>query len=228
VGVVSEQNSLAGASYGDSVSGGGVIALSNGNYVVGSPQWSDPNNPGVQGNGAATWGDGATGTSGRVSAQNSLIGTSSNEAVGYVIALTNGNYVVASPHWNNGRGAVTWASGGAALIGTVSAQNSLIGTSSYDYVGLGRIAAFSDGSLGILSQDALGGSGAVTYASGSTPLSGTITSGNSVIGGKPGGGSSIVFDYNAVRHLLVVGRPTENMITIWDTDSVFADGFESN
>jgi hypothetical protein len=36
----------------------------------------------------------------------------------------------------------------------------------------------------------------------------------------------LVSAYDPVRHRLIVGRPSENLITIWDTDAVFADGFE--
>ena len=47
---------------------GGVTALSNGNYVVASPNWNAQE-------GAATWGNGMTGTTGTVSAGNSLVGS---------------------------------------------------------------------------------------------------------------------------------------------------------
>ena len=43
-------------------------------------------------------------------------------------ALTNGNYVVDSAHWNNYMGAVTWGSGTTGVVGVVSAANSLVGT----------------------------------------------------------------------------------------------------
>jgi hypothetical protein len=71
-GVVEASNSLVGSSPNDRVGYGtngydGVTALSNGNYVVGSPNW-DGNR------GAATWGDGTIGIIGPVSDQNSLVG----------------------------------------------------------------------------------------------------------------------------------------------------------
>ena len=55
---------------------------------------------------------------------------------GGVPPLTNGNYLVRSPAWDHGNtphvGAVTWASGTAGLIGTVTPANSLTGTSAHE------------------------------------------------------------------------------------------------
>src|SRR5262249_17912638 len=64
-GVVSAANSLVGSSPGDQV-GTNVITV-GGNYLVRTPTWS-----GLRG--AITWGSGATGVSGEVSAANSLVG----------------------------------------------------------------------------------------------------------------------------------------------------------
>src|SRR5262249_34692864 len=63
-GTVSEVNSLVGSTSNDRV-GAGVVALSNGNYVVRSTNWN-----GFRG--AATWGNGTGGTTGAVSEANSL------------------------------------------------------------------------------------------------------------------------------------------------------------
>jgi hypothetical protein len=86
----------------------GVTALSNGNYVVHSPGWNG-------GRGALTWLDGSAGVRGVVSAANSLVGAFPHDSVGNSVAtfltivpVGNGNYVVASPSWNGGRGAATW------------------------------------------------------------------------------------------------------------------------
>ena len=53
--------------------------------------------------------------------------------------LSNGNYVVRSPDWDNGAaadaGAVTWGSGTTGITGTVSAANSLVGSTAGDQVG---------------------------------------------------------------------------------------------
>ena len=49
--------------------------MSNGNYVVGSPDWNSNR-------GAATWGNGSTGISGTISAANSLVGSNPGDLVG--------------------------------------------------------------------------------------------------------------------------------------------------
>ncbi len=115
-GPVSAANSLVGSTANDGVGGGegsGVTALSNGNYVVSSPNW---NNGAAASAGAVTWGSGTAGVSGPVSAANSLVGSTANDGVGDsdgVTALSNGNYVVTSPDWNNGAAAVRARSRGA-------------------------------------------------------------------------------------------------------------------
>jgi hypothetical protein len=123
-GVVSDANSLVGSSSGDDV-GYGITALSNGNYVVTSPFWNGSY-------GAATWGNGAEATTGVVSEANSLVGSNTRDLVGgWVIPLSNGNYVVSSFFWNANQGAATWVDGstGLTLDGntTITPQNSLLG-----------------------------------------------------------------------------------------------------
>lgn len=87
-----------------------VTALTNGNYVIRNPNW---NNGGAAAfAGAVTWGNGTTGVSGVISAATSLVGSSSFDNVGGVVALPNGNYLVISTLWDSGAiinaGAVTW------------------------------------------------------------------------------------------------------------------------
>src|SRR5262249_56498082 len=85
--------------------------------------------------GAVAWGNGATGSSGIVSEDNSLVGSNPGDGVGdndngfpSIVPLRNGNYVVLSPYWNGGRGAVTLGSGTAGISGIGSAVNSLVGS----------------------------------------------------------------------------------------------------
>jgi hypothetical protein len=198
-GTFSKNNSLTGAIAGDSVGSGGIVALSNGNYVVSSPTW---NNGDVQLAGAVTWVDGTAGLIDRVSAANSLVGTSFLDLVGSgydlrpIVALSNGNYVVASPFWTNGAirsvGAATWGDGSKGISGAVSASNSLVGSVELDYVGIDRVAALSNGNYVVGSRNWHNGSvamaGAVTWADGTTGLSGPVSASNSLVG-------SSVFDW---------------------------------
>lgn len=195
-GVVSAANSLVGTTAGSFVGSHGITTLSNGNYVVRSPAWR---NAGVVGAGAATWGNGATGISGAVSASNSLIGTSlfdeiANFDSGFrnygVTALANGNYVVSSKAWDNGgvidAGAVTWGNGSTGTSGVVSPLNSLVGSSDDDRVGHFGVTALSNGHYVVASSEWSNGGimrvGAATWGNGNGGSIGAVSPANSLIG----------------------------------------------
>ncbi|WP_044205933.1 CHAT domain-containing protein [Coleofasciculus chthonoplastes] len=157
----------------------GVTALENGNYVVNSPFWDDPNttrsddptSPNTN-EGAITWGDGVTGTTGVISANNSLIGTQTDDQVGGagVTALTNGNYVVSSPLWDNGTvqdvGAVTWVDANGLTTGSVRLDNSIVGSLAQDRIGSGGVTALTNGNYVISSPNWNDNRGAVTWRDG--------------------------------------------------------------
>jgi hypothetical protein len=190
VGVITVNNSLVGSTAGDNVGGQGVTPLVNGNYVVSSPNWQ----MGGVDVGAATWGNGLGVTVGPVSGSNSLVGEPNEGgiATGGAVALTNGNYVVVSPGWNNGlvvsAGAVTWGNGTSGTSGSVTSFNSLIGTSNFDAVGQGGVAALTNGNYVVSSPLWSNDLGAVTWMNGSSAISGATVSGtNSLIGSTPNG-----------------------------------------
>ncbi|HWS28154.1 MAG TPA: hypothetical protein VN259_16455, partial [Xanthomonadales bacterium] len=228
-GVVSAANSLVGTTLSDQVGGMGVVALVNGNYVVASPLWD---NGALANVGAATWGNGASGIAGTISATNSLVGTQTSEQIASagVVALSNGNYVVRSPLWN-ARGAVTRGAGGSGISGAVSAVNSLIGSSTSDGVGAspnGLVAAFANGWYVIKTSGwnnaAINDAGAVTLA-GNCAYAGTLSVANSVIGTLASQGSSMTFDFDPVRTQLVVGRPASNLVSLF-SEGISCIGFE--
>lgn len=195
-GPVSASNSLVGSSSSDGVGGYGITALTNGNYVVNSPLWD---NASAVNAGAITFGSGTTGVSGTVSASNSLIGGGSNNFVGVrTIALTSGNFVVASPGWDNGAtlnvGAATFGSGTSGIVGVVSPANSLVGTTAEDAIGSAgsldvRVDALANGNYVVRSLTWDNGStvnaGAVTVGSGTTGITGAVGPGNSLVGDSP-------------------------------------------
>jgi hypothetical protein len=182
-GTLSDANSLVGSNPGDGLGGyQNIIALSNGNYLVSSPNWNSAR-------GAATWGSGTAGVTGAVSSANSLIGSSPGDGVGYGITrLSNGNYVVRSPAWNGNRGAATWGSGTAGVSGVVSEANSLVGSDPNDQVGNGGITPLSNGDYVVGSRNWNGQRGAATWGSGTTGVSGTLSEANSLVGSNPGDG----------------------------------------
>ncbi|MEO5558946.1 MAG: hypothetical protein ABIO49_04180 [Dokdonella sp.] len=191
IGDISAANSLIGTTEGDHV-GDSVTALSNGNYVVASPDWA--NGVADAQFGAVTWANGATGLRGTVSTSNSLVGAVAGDQVGArdlglsgVTALSNGNYVVASAFWNNRVGAATWGNGASATTGLISAANSLIGTTTADWVGADGITALSNGNYVVVSSSWSYGVpdspvGAATWGNGATGTVGAVSSGNSLIG----------------------------------------------
>jgi len=188
-GVVSPTNSLVGSSASDFVGNGGIIALSNGNYVVRSPDWD---NGAATNAGAATFGSGSTGISGVISPANSLVGSSANDLVSGngITALSNGNYVVRSPDWDNGAtinaGAATFGSGSTGISGVVSPTNSLVGSTASDGVSNFGITPLSNGNYVVRSADwdngATSNAGAATFGSGSTGISGVVSPTNSLVG----------------------------------------------
>ncbi len=188
-GAVSSANSLVGSRASDQVGNNGVTALSNGNYVVNSYIWDNGTATDV---GAATWGSGTSGVSGAVSSLNSLVGSTASDFVGNygITALSNGNYVVSSSSWANGAvayaGAVTWGNGATGISGAVSSANSLVGSAASDFVGNSGITALSNGNYVVGSNIWDNGTainvGAVTWGSGTTGVSGAVSSLNSLVG----------------------------------------------
>lgn len=206
-------STLKGSTPNDKIGSGGIIPLANGNFVVYSPLWDGA----AADAGAITFGSGFTGVSGFVSPDNSLVGTSTSdldtfEPVTRVIPLPNGNYVVAAPRWNGGTGAVTFCRGSGGTAGPISASNSLVGSAANDFVGAAGITVLANSNYVVPSPNwGPTDVGAVTFADGTTGISGTISSSNSLVGSTAGdqlGGTS----YRPPLHVLPA-VPAVNMVT---------------
>src|SRR5262249_9249608 len=159
----------------------GVTVLDNGDYVVRSPNWN-------RNRGAATWVDGVKGitVTGPVSSENSLVGPNENDFVGSsVTGLTNGNYVVSSPRWNENRGAVTWGGGAGGVTGEVTVDNSVTGQDPNDLVGRDGVTALANGNYVISSPFWSNFRGAVTWGDGDAGTVGTVSALNSLVGTNP-------------------------------------------
>ncbi len=188
VGAVSTANSLVGSTSGDMVGAYSIFVLANGNYVVQSAFW---NNGAATYAGAVTPCSGTAACTGTVSAANSLVGSTSSDLIGEygITVLTNGGYVVNSPYWNNGAisdaGAATFCNATSGCIGTISATNSLIGSTADDHVGITSFA-LNNGNYVTATPDwhngALVNAGAATFGNGTTGRVGPITSANSLVG----------------------------------------------
>ena len=210
-GAVSAANSLVGSSTSAPI-GDFVFPLVNGNYLVLSRNWDDG---AVLDVGAITFGNGASGVAGAVSASNSLVGVTTGDRIGTrVKALVNGHYAVGSAQWDNGGvanvGAVTWGNGVTGTVGPVTAANSMIGSTANDGVG-DSLDALEDGRFVVGSsgwdRGALVDAGAVTWLIGTGPTSGIVSAANSLVGTRafdeigyganalPGGASVLEMPY---------------------------------
>lgn len=224
---ISTANSLVGSSTNDFVGLPGAVALSNGNFVVPSEAW---HNAGMM-VGAVTWLDPNGNTTGPVTTSNSLTGSADGDEVGVPAALSNGNYVVSSGFWA-GVGEATWGDGATGIAGPVSAANSLVGSHAGDSVGYRTAIALPDGRY-ILenvawSNGSVQNAGAITLGESDGSTIGPVTSANSVLGDVADAGITLVHDYDATRGTLIVGKPAENIVTLFTyiTDRIFANGFE--
>jgi Repeat of unknown function (DUF5650) len=221
-GLVTDANSLIGAHANDQV--GNVIALTNGNYVVSSLFWDNGN---INDAGAATFCSGTSPCVGTVSPLNSLVGTKASDQVGRSIyPLANGNYVAQSSSWDSGAsqaGAATFCSGTAGRVGAVTSSNSLVGSHMTDGVGgffPGGVYPIANNSDYIVfspmwTNGATPQAGAVTYGLGNGGTVGPVTVANSVRGMMNGGGGSMNFSVGGASNTLVVGRPPENIVTVF-------------
>ncbi len=222
-GAVSAANSLVGSKTNDQI-GRRFVVLTNGNYVVSSEIWD---NGATTDAGAVTWCNGTSGCTGAVSAANSLVGTTANDQVGVgLLALTNGNYVVRNPNWDNGTaadaGAVTWCNGstasGGCAPGAITTTNSLTGAAAGNLVGNGAGVALAGGNYVVSSP--VWDNGTTTDAGAATLCNGTtnncagqiVSPSNSLIGG---GASNNVGNG-------MVAFPNGNYVvrsTLWDNPS---------
>jgi hypothetical protein len=227
-GEISSTNSLVGTSSVDRVGSWGIAELTNGNYVVCSEVWD---NGDVVDAGAVTWASGTSGISGEISSANSLVGSTMGDNVGYLCAaaLSNGNYVVSSPYWDNGTvtdvGAVTWGNGAIGISGTISPANSLVGNVTGDQVGAWGAASLTNGSYvfksGYFDHDTVTDAGAVTWVNGTGSTSGLLSADNSVFGTTPGEGWTMNYNYEAVNQQLVVGRWMDKIVTLFRIEESF-------
>jgi len=193
-GVVGVATALVGSTTNDKLGTKGV-PLSNGNFVIPTGNWDNPSG-GIVNAGAVTFMNGTTGLVGAISASNSMVGSQANDKVGLrgVFQLANGNYVVASPEWNNDvftrAGAATWVNGATGFNGTVTAANSLVGDHADAYVGIGGVVALTNGNYVVESpfwgHSGLLFAGAVTWGDGTTGIVGVVSMANSAFGATEG------------------------------------------
>ncbi len=164
--------------------GQSVTVLPNGNFVVTDPYYDEGTTANV---GAVYLYNGAS---------KALIGVMKGATAqdmvgyGYVTVLADGNFLVNSPIWDNSTitnaGAVTWCSKTSGCPASISAANSLVGSHNSDSIGFWSVWVVNSDTYIVpntmwdngLAAEA----GAVTFCSTSSPCTGAITSGNSLVG----------------------------------------------
>lgn len=139
VGQISSGNSLVGSAPGDAIGtgSGSFTVLSNGFVLLNSPFWD---NQGAVDAGAFTLV--TPGTTGVLSADNSIVGSAPGDRVGSGGVFFDGGcagcgsstFVLSSPEWGNGSGAATFVDPRTRPTGALSASNSLVGTPG-DFIG---------------------------------------------------------------------------------------------
>ena len=182
-GVVGDSNSLVGSSSGDAVGRDRPIVLPSGNFLVTSSRWD---NGSAENAGAVTFGDRLNGVSGTISATNSLVGSSTDDQLGTVRVLDNGNYIASSPRWDNGSatdaGAVTFGNGNSGVTGVVNNLNSLVGIHSSSFVG--GVVTMLEGNNFVVTSNWQQNNGlinrAYTFVSGDSGITGTTSPTNSL------------------------------------------------
>jgi Repeat of unknown function (DUF5650) len=205
VGVVSIENSLVGEKPTDGIGNPFITPLSSGGYAVESPGWNE-------GVGAVTFCDGTTGCKGFVSSANSLVGQNPGNGVGHspvymdnsVKEVGHGNFIVISDSFdNNGLqdvGAVTWVSPASGLTGTVTLDNSLVGTVANGKIG--QVIVLENGNYVVM------GGKWITFGDGATGVFGLASEANSIYGTEGNGDLNMASVTPLKNGNYVVNAPT--------------------
>ena len=188
VGVLNSDNSLVGQTANDLIGDSGISYLGANKVLIISSDWDDGQTTDA---GAATVFDVDSGISGSLNGNGSLVGTQSGDRIGSggITSVGNG-WLLASPEWNAGSGALTWFESTDGLAtGALVDTNSLVGAFPGDAIGSGEISylGFYNNSYKYLIQspDWNSGAGALTWFDSDAPRTGIVDASSSVVGGHP-------------------------------------------
>ncbi|MCP5260626.1 MAG: filamentous hemagglutinin N-terminal domain-containing protein [Rhodoferax sp.] len=212
-GIVDATNSLVGSTAGDQVGGFADFEYVGSKIAILSPNWSN----GLAGAaGAITWADPSVGVVGVVAAGNSLVGVATNDRVGNngIDYLDGTHYLVRTPNWNTGMGAVTWIDSNAAPVGAVGAANSLVGDIAGDQVGSSGVQNLFNGQSIVFSPAWHANKGAVTWLDHATGVVGVVDASNSLVGSTSGttatGDRIGALGYQNLGNMIVLRAPNWN------------------
>lgn len=154
-----------------------VVPLANANFVVQCIAFGSRN-------GSVTLGSGTDGLSGTASPTRSLMVSGT-----LVVALSDGNYAVASTESVAGTtkiGSVTWGDGDTGTVGNISAANSFFLSDAGDYIDGLDLKPVGNGNYVVANPfkdvDGRFNAGSVTWLKSGSPSTGTASSANSLVG----------------------------------------------
>lgn len=155
-------------------------------FVIGAPRWDRGS---LVDAGAARWVPLDGSAVGEITPANALVGRNADDFVGYWVVSVGDSDWIAFSSWREGgvfdSAAITQSVGGA-VVGEVSAANSLFGASPADQIGSGGLVRLPNGSLLVLSpwHDGPGeaNSGAITRLDPGVARAGPIGPDNSLLG----------------------------------------------
>ena len=185
VGAITSGNSLVGAAAGDRIGSGGTNNFGTAGSLVFSPEWNGTR-------GAVTLFNNVSGSTGIVGVGNSLVGSTVGDRVGSGGSSSFGSRrAIESPDWNNGgntpqAGAITWVDLALGFSGAVTSANSLVGTQANDRVGNGSLQNLNGTLWAATTTSWNGNRGAVTWINNASPLTGAVSSANSLVGSTAG------------------------------------------
>lgn len=137
------------------IGNGGIVVLADGNFVIKSPFYAIE---GALAVGAVTWCSAESGCPSHVTPQNSLTGSQQGDRVGWTVTpLGQNGYVVLSPTWHHAgvvnAGAVTRCLPVTDCVGVVvEAENSLVGSTIGDSVGINELVILENGDYVVRAQ----------------------------------------------------------------------------
>lgn len=193
-----QASGLTGVASGDRVGVGedgafGISPLPNGNFIVHSPDWNDGRGAVTFGFGFGGVGFGSPGIFGDLTTSNSLTGVrgsldpegADQVGVGWPVPLGGGKHLIASPNWNEVRGAVFWFDEAVGFSNVIhDGTNSLLGSNPNDSVGTQIFPGIGPGGDNYLvaSPDWSNSAGAVTFGNRAAPVFGPVDGTNSLVG----------------------------------------------
>ena len=172
-GTLDNRNSIVGSAARQRLGNAGVYETRNGNFLIHSKDYVFPK---VAEKGALTFIARSRGSTGTISARDSLVGVGN----GRVTILSNGDYVYSNAFWNENAGFVTIGDGDKGISGNVTSTNSLFGQAG-DLTGF-QVYELNNQSVVITSPSWRGERGAVTVTSKSAPVTGFVSETNSMVG----------------------------------------------